>query len=64
MCMFKMEMDKDYYIDGGAIVLTEEYLANRGQCCGSGCRHCPYDPFSTKGNDNLKEEMKKKLDGK
>ncbi len=58
-----MEVDKDYYIEGGAIVLTEEYLTNRGRCCGSNCRHCPYDPTCSKGNDNLKDEVKKKLDG-
>ena len=27
----------------GFFVLTEYYLAQRGHCCGSGCRHCPYD---------------------
>ena len=26
----------------GLYVLTAEYLANRGSCCDSGCRHCPY----------------------
>jgi hypothetical protein len=24
------------------LVLTSYYLSNRGHCCGSGCRHCPY----------------------
>jgi iron complex transport system substrate-binding protein len=33
---------RDYYSDGGAAVLTEDYLKRRGYCCGSGCRHCPY----------------------
>lgn len=23
-------------------VLTAKYLADRGSCCASGCRHCPY----------------------
>jgi hypothetical protein len=23
-------------------VLTAAFLAARGTCCGSGCRHCPY----------------------
>ena len=27
----------------GLFVLTAAYLAARGECCGSGCRHCPYD---------------------
>jgi Family of unknown function (DUF5522) len=26
----------------GLSVLTAAYLAARGTCCGSGCRHCPY----------------------
>jgi hypothetical protein len=24
------------------MVLTAAYLAGRGACCESGCRHCPY----------------------
>lgn len=30
--------------DSGLFVLTGAYLANRGHCCGSGCRHCPFPP--------------------
>ena len=26
----------------GLFVLTARYLADRGTCCGQGCRHCPY----------------------
>ncbi len=34
----------DTYVDPGSglLVLTAAYLARRGFCCGSGCRHCPY----------------------
>lgn len=34
------------YIDpqSGLFVLTSWYLAERGFCCGTGCRHCPYPP--------------------
>jgi hypothetical protein len=32
----------DYYVDQGLYVWTAAYLARRGTCCGSGCRHCPY----------------------
>jgi hypothetical protein len=28
--------------DTGLLVLTARHLADRGTCCGSGCRHCPY----------------------
>ena len=32
----------DYYIENGLYVFTAQYLNNRGYCCMSGCRHCPY----------------------
>jgi hypothetical protein len=34
------------YIDPatGYLVLTAATLWARGECCGSGCRHCPYAP--------------------
>lgn len=33
----------DFYIENGLYVFTAHYLKNRGYCCGSGCRHCPYN---------------------
>ena len=27
----------------GYSVMTAEYLAGRGVCCGQGCRHCPWE---------------------
>ena len=32
------------YLDPGSglFVLTARFLADRGTCCGQGCRHCPY----------------------
>jgi Family of unknown function (DUF5522) len=32
----------DYYVENGLFVFTEQYLRERGYCCTSGCRHCPY----------------------
>ena len=34
------------YLDpaSGLFVLTARFLADRGTCCGRGCRHCPYLP--------------------
>jgi hypothetical protein len=34
----------DTYVDppSGLTVLTAGYLARRGFCCDSGCRHCPF----------------------
>jgi hypothetical protein len=40
----------DFYFDDGLMVLTRHYLLERGTCCDTGCRHCPYkdgdDPHS------------------
>ncbi len=33
----------DYYFENGLMVMTEAYHLKRGVCCGSKCRHCPYD---------------------
>jgi hypothetical protein len=32
----------DYYLENGLLVFTAQYLRDRGYCCTSGCRHCPY----------------------
>jgi len=34
--------DGDYYFDGMYMVFTANYHLKRGTCCGSGCRHCPF----------------------
>jgi hypothetical protein len=28
--------------ESGLTVFTAQFLARRGYCCSSGCRHCPY----------------------
>ena len=33
---------EDYYFEGEYLVFTAAYHLKRGNCCGSGCRHCPY----------------------
>lgn len=35
---------RDLYVDpeSGLLVLTAQAHLDRGRCCGSGCRHCPY----------------------
>jgi hypothetical protein len=33
---------RDYYLENGLYVFTEHYLRQRGFCCTSSCRHCPY----------------------
>ncbi|NII24633.1 hypothetical protein HB364_06070 [Pseudoflavitalea sp. X16] len=32
-----------YYNEQGYMVFTARYHLERGQCCGNGCLHCPYD---------------------
>ena len=41
---------EDYYIDKktGFLVFTKIYHLKRGYCCGSGCRHCPYNHENVK----------------
>ena len=46
-----------YYMEGERIIFTEEFHINRGQCCGNGCRHCPYDPKHSKGNTTLRKNI-------
>ena len=33
----------DYYFENGLMVMTKAYHLKRGYCCGSKCRHCPFD---------------------
>tara|TARA_S200000501_G_scaffold336231_1_gene341466 strand:- start:581 stop:766 length:186 start_codon:yes stop_codon:yes gene_type:complete len=35
--------DVHYYLEDGLMVFTERYHRTRGDCCGSSCRHCPFD---------------------
>ncbi len=41
-----MDADRAGYLDPatGLFVLTAATHAQRGTCCGRGCRHCPYLP--------------------
>jgi len=41
-------MDADYYMENGFLVFTESYHIKRGYCCGSSCRHCPYEHENVK----------------
>lgn len=38
----KLVEGEDFYYEGPYLVFTEKYLRERGYCCESGCRHCPY----------------------
>lgn len=58
MKLNKEREDQLYYFEGSKIVFTPQYHIERGHCCGSGCRHCPYEPKHQKSNDNISEEFK------
>ena len=34
--------DNFYYSKDGLIIFTEKYHLDRGYCCESKCKHCPY----------------------
>jgi biotin synthase-like enzyme len=43
-----------YYLENGRVVFTTLFHLQRGSCCGSKCRHCPYDPEYIKGTTKKK----------
>jgi hypothetical protein len=47
----------DYYMENGFLVFTAHYLRQRGYCCESGCRHCPYG-FVPKKSEGQSRESK------
>lgn len=44
----------DWYFENGLLVYTATYHLKRGYCCGSGCRHCPYEPPHIEGNTEVR----------
>ncbi len=39
----KLKEGVDFYFNvDGLMVLTEQYHLNRGKCCESSCKHCPF----------------------
>ena len=43
----------DFYMEGGLLVYTAAHHLKRGHCCGSGCRHCPYEPRHVEGTTRV-----------
>lgn len=37
-----------YYFENGLLVMTEAFHLERGYCCGSRCKHCPFDHVNVK----------------
>jgi hypothetical protein len=67
--MNKLVEGEDYYYnEQGYIALTEKYHLQRGNCCGNGCCHCPYnyknvaepkrsELLSLRTDDNKKDQI-------
>ena len=47
--------DIHYYMEGERVIFTALFHIERGQCCGNGCRHCPYEPKHKKGTINVQD---------
>jgi hypothetical protein len=45
---------RDYYFENALLVYTAAYHLKRGYCCGSGCRHCPYEPRHVEGTKKVR----------
>lgn len=55
---------RNYYVDPatGFNVFTSDFHRKRGQCCGGGCRHCPFDHINVPAErlaqmKRMKEEL-------
>jgi len=46
-----------YYLEGERVIFTALFHFQRGQCCGNGCRHCPYAPKHKHGNKIVSKEF-------
>jgi hypothetical protein len=48
----------DYYVnEEGLFVFTEAYHLQRGFCCNSGCKHCPYESEKMKKQEVKDEKI-------
>ena len=36
-------------------MLSSQFLISQKECCGNGCRMCPYEPRHIKGNTSLQK---------
>jgi hypothetical protein len=42
--MKELVEDEDFYFnESGLMVFLEKYHLQRGDCCGKGCKHCPFN---------------------
>jgi hypothetical protein len=50
----KAPPEPDWYFEKGLVVYTAAFHLKRGSCCGSGCRHCPFEPRHVEGNTQVR----------
>ena len=43
-------------MEGERVIFTALFHIERGQCCGNGCRHCPYEPKHKHGNQIIQDK--------
>lgn len=43
-----------FYVENGLVVFTAAHHLARGSCCGSGCRHCPFEPPHAAGSRKVR----------
>jgi len=46
--------EPDWYFENCLMVYTAAYHLERGYCCGSGCRHCSYEPRQVEENTSVR----------
>ncbi len=54
----ELKEGEDFYFEGPYMVFTEKFLLDRGYCCESGCRHCPYG-FRRNGRADVPEDAER-----
>lgn len=62
--MADLSEGEDFYWEGPYMVFTAQAHLKKGKCCGSGCRHCPYDPRWTEGTTNPAKKILSAADNK
>ncbi|HJW33309.1 MAG TPA: DUF5522 domain-containing protein [Holophagaceae bacterium] len=50
--------EPDFYLERGFRVTTAACHLRRGECCGCGCRHCPFDPGGVRGTTRVRPEFR------
>lgn len=58
-----VEGEDFYFNEQGFVVFTAQYHLQKGNCCGNGCRHCPY-AYENVGETKRSELLSLVPDGK